>query len=53
MKVVAYVFVGVVDGSGRPYQNFIWEDLKGKPALLYIIDIIGNKGYLLCQPSRK
>ncbi|MEW5766367.1 MAG: radical SAM protein [bacterium] len=38
MKVVAYIFVGFVGGFGNPCQNFIWEDLKGKPVLLHIID---------------
>ena len=38
MKVVAYIFVGFVGGSGNPQQNFIWEDLEGKPVLLHIID---------------
>ena len=38
MKVVVYLFVGFVDGLGNPRQNFIWEDLEGKPVLLHIID---------------
>ncbi|MDI6736446.1 MAG: SPASM domain-containing protein [bacterium] len=38
MKVVAYLFVGFVNGLGNPCQNFIWEDLEGKPVLLHIID---------------
>lgn len=38
MKVVAYIFAGFVDGLGNPCRNPIWEDLKGKPILLHIIE---------------